>query len=110
MFWEFSERMFANQRALDTENLTSYATALKLDGSRFKQCLDSGRAAATVAADRSLANSYGLHATPSIFINGRWIVEPSLENMTKTIDEELERAGVAVPTVAFSVASSASQQ
>lgn len=109
VFWEFGERMFANQKALDTDNLTSYATSLKLDAGRFRQCLDSGRGAAAVAADRSLANSYGLHATPSIFINGRWITEPSYENMMKTIDDELDRAGVAVPATAFSVASSGSR-
>jgi protein-disulfide isomerase len=108
-FWEFGERMFANQKALDTEDLTSYATSLKLDANRFKQCLDSGRGATAVAADRSVANSFGLRSTPSIFINGRWVVDTSFENMMKTIDEELDRAGVAVPSTALGVASSASQ-
>jgi len=108
-FWEMGERMFANQKALDNDKLTSYATSLKLDATRFQQCLDSGRSMAAVAADRSLANSYGLRATPSIFINGRWIVEPSFENVMKTIDEELDRAGVAVPATTFTETSSTSQ-
>jgi protein-disulfide isomerase len=96
-FWEMSERLFANQRALDAASINSYATELKLDEPKFRQCLDSQPILASIDTDRKLAAKYGLQGTPTIFINGRWMVEPSFENITRTIDDELAMAGIEKP-------------
>ena len=93
-FWEMGERMFMNQKFLDAASLKSYAAALKLDAAKFDQCLDSGRLAAAINTDKALAMTYGIRATPTIFVNGLWMTEPSLGAISKAVDDELTRLGV----------------
>jgi protein-disulfide isomerase len=107
-FWEMSERLFANQQALDADSLAAYATALKLDGTKFQQCLASPRVAAAIAADGKLADTYGVQGTPAIFINGRWVLETTLDGITRTIDEELGRTGARKPQPALAATAATS--
>jgi protein-disulfide isomerase len=97
MYDEMHERMFLNQSALDVPALKEHAAALKLDQARFDRCLDSGQYASAVAADLALGRKYGIDATPTIFINGRWVADASLPNLYRIIDDELTAAGVKPP-------------
>ena len=42
-FWEYHDKLFANQQALDRPNLEKYAQELGLDMAKFKAALDSGK-------------------------------------------------------------------
>ena len=70
-FWEFHDKLFATQDALDVESLKAYAGELGLDASAFEACLDEGRHAETVSQDLTIGRSYGASSTPTLFINGR---------------------------------------
>jgi protein-disulfide isomerase len=93
-FWPLHDLMFERQRdGLAVDKLKTYAQAVGLDMPRFAACLDEGQHNDTVRADAALAQSYGIMATPSFFINGRALsgAQP-FENFQQIIDDELARA------------------
>jgi protein-disulfide isomerase len=92
-FWEYHDKLFANQRALAPANLDQYATELGLDTTKFKACLDSGQRAPEVAADMKSGQALGVTGTPAAFVNGRFVngAQP-LDAFAKIIDDELARA------------------
>jgi protein-disulfide isomerase len=92
-FWEYHDKLFANQKALDRASLEKYAQELGLDMSRFKAALDSGKFRAKVEADASAGSAAGANGTPTFFINGREMVGAQpFDSFKRAIDEELARA------------------
>jgi protein-disulfide isomerase len=76
-FWEYHDKLFSNQSALDVASLKSYASQLGLDTGVFDQCLDSGKFAQEIQKDIQDGDSYGVQGTPAFFVNGR-LVEGAL--------------------------------
>ena len=92
-FWEFHDKLFSNQKALDRANLEKYAQELGLNVSKFKAALDSGKFKAKVEADMAAGSAVGANGTPTFFINGREFVGAQpFENFKKLIDEEIAKA------------------
>jgi protein-disulfide isomerase len=92
-FWEYHDKLFANQKALDRASLEKYAQELKLDMGKFKAALDSGKYRGKVEADSAAGNAVGANGTPTFFINGRQLVGAQpFESFKAAIDEELARA------------------
>ncbi len=72
-FWEMHDKMFENQQLLGLEQFKKWARELKLNGSKFDTCLDSGKYAAKVAADQQEGEAKGVGGTPATFVNGQMI-------------------------------------
>jgi protein-disulfide isomerase len=70
-FWEYGDLLFANQHALEREQLLGYAQQLGLDQAAFSSCLDDDTV--TLEVRRSIARAIllGVEATPTFFVNGR---------------------------------------
>jgi protein-disulfide isomerase len=66
-FWEFHQRLFANQQTLKQDTFAETAHALGLDDRAFAACL-SGDISRRVAEDKAEASRLGVTATPSFFI------------------------------------------
>ncbi|MDC0713207.1 thioredoxin domain-containing protein [Stigmatella sp. ncwal1] len=95
-FWEYHDKLFANQTALDRPALERYAEELKLDMGKFKEALDSNKFDAQISADSAQGQQIGAAGTPTFFVNGRPIVGAKpIENFRRVIDDELRKAGVA---------------
>lgn len=92
-FWEFHDKLFANQRALTRENFEKWAQELGLDMAKFKASLDSGKHKAQIQKEQALYTSRGARGTPGFFINGRLLsgAQP-FDAFKRAIDEELKRA------------------
>src|SRR5262249_31108018 len=69
-FWEYHDKLFENQQALDRASLERYAGELGLNVSKFKSALDSKKLEARVDADVAEATRSGVQGTPTFFING----------------------------------------
>jgi protein-disulfide isomerase len=69
-FWEYHDKLFANQQALKVEDLKKHAADLGLDAARFNDCLDSGKKAEIVQKDMKDGEKVGVSGTPAFFING----------------------------------------
>ncbi len=71
-FWEYHDKLFANQRALAREDLERYAEEIGLNMGRFRAALDNHTHQAAIQADMEASRSAGArHGTPAFFINGR---------------------------------------
>jgi protein-disulfide isomerase len=96
-FWEYHDKLFQNQRALDRASLEKYAQELGLDMGKFKAALDSNKFDAHVTADMTEATRVGVNGTPSFFINGRSVVGAQpVDAFKRIIDEELKKKSGAV--------------
>src|SRR5262245_60258458 len=67
-YWEMHDTLFANQRALQPEQLVGHAKTLGLDAGAFQTCLDSGKQAARIREDLAEAERLGLNGTPAFLI------------------------------------------
>jgi len=72
-FWQFHDKLFANQQALTHADLEKYAEEIGgIDLAKFKAALDSGKHKAAVEADMAAVDKAGARiGTPSFFINGK---------------------------------------
>ena len=91
-FWEYHDRLFQNQQALEPDLLKKYAADTGLDAAKFNTCLDTAKVRRALQAQMGVGNQLGVSSTPSVFINGRMVsgAQP-YETFTAIIDEELER-------------------
>ena len=93
-FWEYAERLFDNQLALERDDLRRYASDVGLDVPRFVACVASVRHRSTVERDMEAGRRLGVAATPTVFINGRMVsgLAP-LDVYDRMILEELAAIG-----------------
>ena len=70
-FWEYHDKLFANQKQLERANLEAYAEELGLDMDAFKKALDEGTYKETVDAELALGGEVFVSGTPTVFINGK---------------------------------------
>jgi len=91
-FWEMHDTLFANQNALETDNLKQFAKDLGLDTEKFNECIDSKNTTSIIQSDIAVGTDYGVQGTPTFFINGKKFVgaQPYSE-FKKIIDEELAK-------------------
>ncbi len=76
-FWEYHDVLFQNQRALDRPSLETYAKALGLDMGKFKKALDDKTYAPAVGEDMKLGELVAIRGTPSLFLNGHRVQDPT---------------------------------
>ena len=100
-FWEYHDKLFANQGKLKKEDLIQYARDLKLDVKRFEDALNQGKFKPAVEADASEADKLGVTGTPAFFINGKFLsgAQP-FDGFAKVINAELAAKGLPVPAAA----------
>jgi len=91
-YWEYHDRLFANQQSLQVEDLKRYAVDLGLDAAAFSACLDSSKYGERVRDGVAQGTRLGVNSTPTIYINGRMLqgAQP-YETFAAVIDEELSR-------------------
>jgi len=97
-FWEFHDKLFANQKRLNLDAYKRYARELKLDVARFERDLADLENKKKIDADKAEATAMGVTGTPGFFVNGRYLsgAKP-FEEFAKTINAELGRLKLPVP-------------
>ena len=100
-FWEFHDKLFANQKKLAIEDLKQYAKEVGLDTVRFEKDLVEPGMKKRMEDDMAEARSLGVTGTPAFFINGRFLngAKPFQEFAT-VINAELQRLNLPVPPTA----------
>lgn len=64
-FWEFHDKLFANQESLSTDFYKKTAQELGLNGDKFQKCLDGNTYASRVTNDENLGAQVGVQGTPA---------------------------------------------
>jgi protein-disulfide isomerase len=92
-YWEYHDRLFANQQALQPTDLKKYATDLGLDALKFNSCVDSSKYGERVRNGVAQGTRLGVNSTPTVYVNGRLLsgAQP-YEAFVTVIDEELSRS------------------
>lgn len=67
-FWEFHDKIFQNQLALNSGNYKKWASELALDTAKFNSCLDSNKYDSEVDKDFQDGVNAGVSGTPTFFI------------------------------------------
>ena len=100
-FWEYHDKLFANQQKLPRPFLIQYARELGLNAQQFESALDAPRVKSAIDADVAEAKSLGITGTPGFFVNGRFLsgAKP-FEEFARVIDAELTRLNLPVPGAA----------
>jgi len=95
-FWEMSDLLYANQRALSDEDLLGYARKLRLNTTKFLADMKSEEVTTAITEDVSKAGEVSVRGTPNFFINGVHVAgaqpQPHFEGI---IDEQLKKAKAA---------------
>jgi len=98
LIWEksFNARQFDPDKCWESDAgcplMNSFAQELQLDAGKFKADMK-GACQALVQADMRALQQFGVGATPSFFINGRFISGAvPIDQFTSVIDEELKKA------------------
>jgi protein-disulfide isomerase len=91
-FWDYHDKLFANNRALGDPELLRYGQEVGLDAAKFEACVKERRYAQRVDEDLAEAQRAGASGTPAFFVNGVLIsgAKPP-EDFFRVIDAELAR-------------------
>ena len=100
-FWEYHDKLFANQQKLGHDDLIRYAKELGLDVARFTKALDGAKFSPQIKADMAEAGQFGVTGTPAFFVNGRFLngAKP-FAAFAEVINGELQKMGRPVPAAA----------
>jgi len=91
MFWKMSEKLYANQRALTSENFSVWAKEIGLDVKKFEKTLadNDAKYEAEIKADTELGSSAAkVRGTPSLFVNGWELRQRSVDGVKQLIKEK----------------------
>jgi protein-disulfide isomerase len=100
-FWEFHDKLFANQTKLTLDDLKQYAKDVGLNTAQFeKDLLDPGKKK-FVEDDMAEARALGITGTPAFFVNGHFLngAKP-FQEFAKVINAELQRLNLPIPPAA----------
>jgi protein-disulfide isomerase len=97
-FWEFHDKVFANQQKMSRDEYLRYAKELKLDVGRFTKSLDGATFKPQIEADQAEATKLGVTGTPAFFVNGKFLsgAKPFAE-FAVAINAELKRLNLPIP-------------
>jgi protein-disulfide isomerase len=91
-FWEMHDKLYDNQNSLDRLSIEKYAQELKLNMTKFRAALDSGKFKQQITNDLAEASATSTTSTPTFFINGhRLIGTQPYGAFKKLIDDELKK-------------------
>jgi protein-disulfide isomerase len=102
-FWDYHDKLFANQQKMQRPFLLQYARELGLDVKRFEQALDRAAGKPAIDADVAEVKALGITGTPAFFVNGRYLsgAKP-FEDFATLINAELTRLKIPIPAAARS--------
>lgn len=97
-FWEYHDKLFANQQKLAPEDLKRYAQELGLNMAQFEADLASPAVKQRVQNDMTEINGLGVTGTPAFFINGRYLSgNQPFDGFARVINAELTKLNLPVP-------------
>lgn len=91
-FWEFHDKVFAEQGKLSDDDLIAVGKTLKLDMAKYEPCVKEMKHAAELDKDMEAGSNAGVTGTPAYFINGIFISgAASLKKFETIINKELKK-------------------
>ncbi len=96
-FWDYHDRAFAaGLEKATAADVTRIAGQAGLDVARFQRCLATPEAQQRLQSDIAEARAVGVHATPTILLNGKPLAQP--DHLPLMLQVESARLGLPIPT------------
>lgn len=90
-FWEYADKLFANQAKFIDEPWLDFAKELSLDEDKFTGCMDTEKYISRVADNLNEGFDNGVDGTPATFINGELVAGAiPVSNFEQIIDSLLQ--------------------
>jgi protein-disulfide isomerase len=86
-YWEMHDLLFKNNRALSTDNLKDYAKQLGLNVEQFEKDMNSPDVQTQIEQEMKEASAAEVRGTPTFFVDGKRLMNRSLEGFKQMIDE-----------------------
>jgi protein-disulfide isomerase len=90
-FWEMHHQLFANQNDLSDAKIEAIAKQLGLKMEKFNHDLKDPAIASLIDRDVSSAAQANVQGTPTIFVNGRLLLQRSLPGFQQAIEAEMKK-------------------
>jgi protein-disulfide isomerase len=90
-FWEMHDELFANMRALQPDKLREYGKKVGLDMEKFETDFKSPEIEQQIRDEMRQAAEAQVTGTPTIFVNGKRLMNRSPEGFRVMIDELLKK-------------------
>jgi protein-disulfide isomerase len=90
-YWEYTDLLFANQKALSAEKIKELASQAGLDRAKFDAALASGKFADAVDRDLTDGTKAGVLGTPAVYVNGRLVVDDSPAGLKAAVEAALKQ-------------------
>ena len=99
-FWPMHDAIFADAAPLSLGSLRALSKQVGLDSEQFEECVREASINKVISDDVHAADELAVRATPTLFVNGRFLQGgvPE-EQLTALIEDELKRAPKSVSTV-----------
>src|SRR5262249_3000365 len=98
-FYDMEQQIWENGfgKDLSAANMAKLADSIGLDMTKYKVDIASDACKKDLADDMKILSAVGVSATPSFFVNGRFIEgAKSADQFKAIIDEELKKADAAI--------------
>ncbi|KJR96387.1 MAG: hypothetical protein VR65_28030 [Desulfobulbaceae bacterium BRH_c16a] len=89
-FWEFHDQLFAEEKITD-DSFNKIATKLGLNQDRFNEDMKSPLMFFKLNKDTAEATNLGITGTPTVFVNGKKLKQPTIDELQRLIAEELAK-------------------
>ena len=90
-FWEFHDRLFANQNKLNDAKVQEIAAELNLNLEQFNQDLKDGGLESLIERDLNDGRQVEVQGIPTVFVNGKFLSDRSLQGLQQAIEVELRK-------------------
>ena len=92
-FWEMHDELFKIAKDLSMPNIRQKAEELKLDLKKFDADMAAPETEKAVRDDLAAGRTADVSGTPTLFINGKRVMNRSLEGLKAMVEEEAKKAG-----------------
>jgi len=90
-FWQMHDLIFKNRTALDQASLEKYAAEIGLDMNKFKAAMQNHTYKDAVDKDTREAEQYQINSTPTLFIDGHYVSNPSPDVVKAQIEAAIKK-------------------
>ncbi|MBX0285306.1 DsbA family protein [Halomicroarcula sp. F28] len=90
-YFEYSEALFRDQSSLGPDSYASLAEDIGVDGATVRAAATDSEYDPTIRADRQGGQDRGVSGTPTVFVDGSEVSEPTYDAISAAIDSAVDR-------------------
>lgn len=90
-FADFHGKLFVNQKSLNDQKIREIAQEVGLNLDQFERDMKDSRVAFLIDRDIRQAQQAGVRATPTVFVNGKFLRDISIQGFQQAIEAELRK-------------------